>query len=469
MMAGPSVAELAVMTRNPSRDLAEFAAAVAPHALQPEVEARARGLLLDYLGVLIGGSALPVGARAAAYAQQAGDGEASVQLRDRAPAPLAALANGMTAHALELDDVTNVSSLHPGVVVWPAAMAAVERDGGTLADLIAAGVAGYEVTMRVGDALNAPATYARGFHPTGVAGALGAAVAAAHAIGLDAGGMLKALGLAGGMAAGSMAYVQNGSDGKRLNAGWAAHAGIVAADLAAAGVPGPIDALTGTYGLLEAYSDDPRPEALGPLDSDRPALLDVAIKPYACCRYIHPVIDACRELRASNGYQPGDLRRVTVSVLPGGGPIVARPAEPKRRPSNRVDAQFSVYYVAAQALVHGPPTPDRFGEPHLRDAEVLRMADRIEVTSNAALDAAYPQRWGCEVSAEFAGGDVRTVLVEDPRGDARRPLSNAELEAKFRNASEPVDRNLAAAALNGVLRADLDTLLVDLVETAQLV
>ena len=457
------------MTRNPSRDLAEFAAAVSPHALQPEVEARARGLLLDYLGVLIGGSALPVGVRAAAYAHQAGDGEASVQLRRRAPAPLAALANGMTAHALELDDVTNVSSLHPGVVVWPAAMASVERSGGTLADLLAAGVAGYEATMRVGDALNAPSTYARGFHPTGVAGALGAAIASAHAIGLDAGGMLNALGLAGGMASGSMAYVQNGSDGKRLNAGWAAHAGIVASDLAAAGVPGPIDALTGTYGLLEAYSDDPRPEALGPLDSDRPALLDVAIKPYACCRYIHPVIDACRELCAGNGFQSEDLRHVTVSVLPGGGPIVADPAEPKRRPANRVDAQFSVYYVAAQALVHGPPTPDRFGEPHLRDAEVRRMADRIEVTSNAALDAAYPQRWGCEVSAHFAGGDVRTVLVEDPRGDARRPLSNAELEAKFRNASEPVDRNLAAAALNGVLRAELDTLLVDLVETAQLV
>ena len=97
------------MTRNPSRDLAEFAAAVSPDVLQPEVEARARGLLLDYLGVLIGGSALPAGERAAAYASQRGDGEASVQLRDRAPASLAALANGMTSHALELDDVTNVS------------------------------------------------------------------------------------------------------------------------------------------------------------------------------------------------------------------------------------------------------------------------------------------------------------------------------------------------------------------------
>ena len=469
MMAGPGAAEFTVMTSNPSRELAEFAAAVSPDALQPEVEARARGLLLDYLGVLIGGSALPVGERAATYANQSGDGEASVQLRERAPAPWAALANGMTAHALELDDVTNESSLHPGVVVWPAAMAAVERCEGTLADLLAAGVAGYEVTMRVGDALNAPSAYARGFHPTGVAGALGAAVAAAHAIGLDADGMHHALGLAGGLAAGSMAYVQNGSDGKRLNAGWAAHAGLAAADLAAVGVVGPTDALTGTYGLLGAYSDDPRPELLNTLDPDHPAILDVAIKPYPCCRYIHPVIDACRELRAANGFRLDRLRRVTVSVLPGGGEIVADPPEPKRRPANRVDAQFSVYYGAAQALVHGRPTLDSFGEPQLWDAAVLRVADCIEVTTDPGLDAAYPQRWGCRLDAEFTGGEVRTVRVEDPRGDPRRPLGDAELQAKFRAAADPVDPDLAEAALQGALDAPLDTPLAGLVQAPQAV
>ena len=464
-MVKPRAAELAGMTHNPSRALAEFAAAVSPAALQPEVEARARGLLLDYLGVLIGGSALPAGERAASYASQPGPGESLVQLRGSAPASTAALANGMTAHALELDDVTNVSSLHPGVVVWPAAMAVVERAGGTMADLLAAGVAGYEVTMRVGDALNAPATYARGFHPTGIAGAVGAAVAAAHAMGLDADEILNALGLAGGMAAGSMAYVQNGSDGKRLNAGWAAHAGVVAADLAAVGTPGPPDALTGTYGLLDAFSDGPRAEDLGLLDPDHPALLDVAIKPYACCRYIHPVIDACRELRASNGFRPDDVHRVTVSVLPGGGTIVAEPAAPKRRPTNRVDAQFSVYYVAAQALVHGPPTPDRFDEPHLSDTEVLRMADRIEVASHAGLDRAYPQRWGCELTAESVAGEVRRVLVEDPRGDPRRPLSDAELQAKFLAAAEPVDAELASAVLHGALAAGLDTPVAHLART----
>ena len=455
------------MTRNPSRDLAEFAAGVSPDSLQPEVEARARGLLLDYFGVLIGGSDLAVSKRVATYAVQPGDGEASVHLRERAPAPTAALANGMAAHALELDDVTNESSLHPGVVVWPAAMAAIERSGGTLGDLLAAAVGGYEVTMRVGDALYAPATYGRGFHPTGVAGALGAAVAAAHAAGLHADGIYQALGLAGGLAAGSMAYVQNGSDGKRLNAGWAAHAGFVAADLAAAGVVGPTDALTGTYGLLEAFSNDPRPELLDSLNSDHPALLDVAIKPYPCCRYIHPVIDACRELRAANGFQPDQLRRVTVSVLPGGGEIVADPAEQKRRPANRVDAQFSVYYGAAQALVHGRPTLESFGEPNLWDPEVLRIADCIGVSSDPELDAAYPQRWGCVLKVEFANGEARTVRVDDPRGDPRRPLSEAELVEKFRSTAVPVDSDLAEASLRGALHAPLDTPLADLIQVAQ--
>ncbi|MYD93147.1 MAG: MmgE/PrpD family protein [Chloroflexi bacterium] len=466
-MAGPCAAEFTAMTSNPSRNLAEFAAAVSPDELQPDVEARARDLLLDYFGVLIGGSALSVSRRVADYAIQPDDGEASVHLRERAPAPAAALANGMTAHALELDDVTNESSLHPGVVVWPAAMAAVERSGGTLADLLAAGVAGYEVTMRVGDALYAPATYPRGFHPTGIAGALGAAVATAHAGGLDADGIHQALGLAGGLAAGSMAYIQNGSDGKRLNAGWAAHAGFVAADLAAAGVIGPTDALTGDYGLLEAFSNDPRPELLQTLDPDHPALLDVAIKPYPCCRYIHPVIDACRELRATDGFRLDELRRVIVSVLPGGGAIVADPPKPKRRPANRVDAQFSVYYGAAQALVHGRPTLDSFGEPHLWDPEVLRVADRIDVSSDPVLDAAYPQRWGCDLKAEFASGEARTVHVEVPRGDPRRPLSDAELVAKFRAAADPVDSDLADATLRGALRAPRDTPLADLVQAAQ--
>ncbi|MDE2868067.1 MAG: hypothetical protein OXN91_05460, partial [Chloroflexota bacterium] len=110
---------------------------------------------------------------------------------------------------------------------------------------------------------------------------------------------------------------------------------------------------------------------------------------------------------------------------------------------------------------------DSFGEPHLWDPEVLRVADRIDVSSDPVLDAAYPQRWGCDLKAEFASGEARTVHVEVPRGDPRRPLSDAELVAKFRAAADPVDSDLADATLRGALRAPRDTPLADLVQAAQ--
>ena len=193
------------MTRNPTRALAEAATGVSTDTLVPPVEARARDLLLDYFGVLIGGSAESAGTRAGNYARISGANESSVFFSGWSTAPLAALANGIAAHALELDDVTNESSLHPGVVVWPSAMAAVERAHGTLGDLLAAGLAGYEVVMRVGEAFNAESLYARGFHPTGVAGAIGAAAAVANVIGLDADRTQHALGLVGSMVSGSLA------------------------------------------------------------------------------------------------------------------------------------------------------------------------------------------------------------------------------------------------------------------------
>ncbi|MDE2902120.1 MAG: hypothetical protein OXP73_03730, partial [Chloroflexota bacterium] len=110
---------------------------------------------------------------------------------------------------------------------------------------------------------------------------------------------------------------------------------------------------------------------------------------------------------------------------------------------------------------------DSFGEPHLWDPEVLRVADGIEVTSDSELDAAYPQRWGCVLEAEFATGEARTVRVEVPRGDPSRPLSDSELVDKFRAAAHPVDPDLADSALSGALRAPRDTPLAELVQAAQ--
>ena len=442
------------MPENLTLRLATFAAGVDAANLAPNVERRARELLLDYLGVLLRGTQEPAGQAAVRALEQLGPaGPSTVALVRQAQPATAALLNGILAHAIELDDVTNESSLHPGVVVWPATLALVERANGTLADGLAAAVAGYEVVMRVGAALNAPATYARGFHPTGVAGAFGAAAAAAHALGAEPAALNHALGLAGSMASGSLAYLQNGSDGKRLNAGWAAHAGVVAAELALAGLTGPDDSVAGSYGALAAYSGRPEPSRLAPAPDGDPAMLEVAIKPYACCRYIHPAIDACLDLRAREGFDADRIESLTVSVLPGGAELISEPADAKRAPAGRVDAQFSLYHGTAVALLHGDADPDKFTEPYLTDPAVRALSRRIFSSRDETFDARYPARWGCRLRVRTTDGRELEILTDDPRGDRRRPLSEAELRARFLALAQPVIGAAAADLARDVLHA----------------
>src|SRR5262249_23932652 len=161
----------------------------------------------DLLGVALRGSAEPSSQPVLAMVRAQPPGPASlIRAGGASGAAWAALANGTAAHAIEMDDVTTESSLHPGVAVVPAALAVAEGRGADGATFLAAVVAGYEVTIRVGNALNPASAYRRGFHPTGVAGAFGAAVTAGRLLGLDADGLTRAIGIAGTLAAGSLEY-----------------------------------------------------------------------------------------------------------------------------------------------------------------------------------------------------------------------------------------------------------------------
>src|SRR5262249_4190300 len=149
--------------------------------------------------------------------------------------------------------------------------------------------------------------YARGFHPTGVAGVFGAAGASGRLLGLDATALTNAFGIAGTLAAGSLEYLADGAWTKRLNAGWAAHGGVVAANLARAGFTGPATVFEGRLGLLHAYSDAPLPERLLADLGDPFQVMSVSIKPYACCRYNHGLIDCMLQLRAEHAFDPSDV------------------------------------------------------------------------------------------------------------------------------------------------------------------
>ncbi|MBX5457356.1 MAG: MmgE/PrpD family protein [Thermogemmatispora sp.] len=425
--------------------LARFCASLEGTALPERVRAKVRELLLDHMAVALGGVRLPsseaayqllvaMGARQSSGANpQPNDNGATLLGRgERAEAAWAALFNGVAAHGLEMDDVENRSSLHPGVAVFPAALALAEQLAAPIDDFYAAVVAGYELTLRIGAALNPASAYARGFHPTALCGTFGAAAASARLLGLSAEQTAQALGIAGSMAAGSLAYLADGAWTKRLHPGWSAHAGITAARLAAAGFRGPQEILSGRYGFLHAYSDASFPEELQPPTSAEDfAILRVSLKPYACCRYMHGPIDCLLAIRRQQAPDPQHIRRVRCGVLSAGRGLIVDPIESKRQPGNVVDAQFSMPFGAAVALITGQAGLSVFSETWLQHPEIRDLMQRVDCESDPELDRYYPAEWRATASVEMDNGQVFSASVRYPLGDPENPLSEAQLATRF--------------------------------------
>jgi len=413
--------------------LARFCVDVTWDSLPVDVRARAAELTLGLLGVAIRGSteASTGPVRAVVRGRTNADGASGVGVRERLLPSAAALLNGAAAHALELDDVTRESSLHPGVAVIPAALAVAEsrKAGGTA--FVEAIVAGYEVMMRVGNALNPESAYARGFHPTGVAGAFGAAAAAARLMGLDKPGITNAIGIAGTMASGSLEYLNDGSWTKRLNAGWAASVGVTAAELAAAGFTGPASALEGVLGVLHAYTDSPRRHLLTAGLGASYQITRVATKPYACCRYNHGLIDGVLAIRADHSVDPSAVRRIRLGVLSAGALLVADPIDAKRAPRTPVDAQFSAPFAAAVALVHGAAGPLQYTQSVVDDPVVRALMAVTDCYRSPDLDAGYPGRWPAAVEIELTDGRSYKSHVEYALGEPENPLSGNAQRLRF--------------------------------------
>ncbi len=432
-------------TQHLTAALASFAAQLRGETLPDKVRERVRYLLLDYLAVTLRGSQLPSSQTTCQMletlpgAYNSATGSVTILGRpERAEASWAALANGVAAHGLEMDDVENRSSLHPGVVVFPAALALTEQLHIAPGDFYAAVVAGYEVTLRVGAALNPASAYDRGFHPTAICGTLGAAAASARLLSLPPEQTNMALGIAGSMTAGSMAYLDDGAWTKRLHPGWASHAGITAARLAAAGFVGPTSILESRYGLLHAYSSTSDVKQLQRVDDKNFAIMQVSLKPYACCRYMHGPIDCLLEIRRIHQPDLQQVARIRCGVVTGGRGLIVDPIEQKREAHNVVDAQFSMPFGAAIALLTGQAGLSVFTEERIHDPAVRALMQRVECYSSPELDNYYPAEWRATASIEMLDGREFSAHVRYALGDPHNPLSWAQLESRFQELVSPV-------------------------------
>ena len=356
-----------------TRQLATYCEELKFKQLPDQVIDRVKYLFLDFLGVACRGSREDSSKSLHRFVKEESAGMEQgviIGTKERATSLMAALANGTFAHAIEMDDVNNESSLHPGVVVFSSALAGAEKTRASGKRFMEAAVAGYEVMIRLGKALGPENSYLRGFHPTGTCGAFGAAMAASKLFGLKKETLVHALGIAGSQAAGSMEYLAQGAWTKRFHAGWAALSGLVAAQLAGQRFKGPTTIVEGRFGFLHAYSNKADPKkVLEGMGSDF-EILHTSIKPYACCRYMQPPIDAVIKVMKDHGLKAEEVAKIHLGILRAGASLIAEPREDKCRPESIVDAQFSMPFGAAVAVLYGKAGLKEFQLSKIRSEKV---------------------------------------------------------------------------------------------------
>jgi 2-methylcitrate dehydratase PrpD len=419
-----------------TQELAEYCHGLKFQQLPEEVVDRVKYFFLDFIGVCIRGSREDSSKSMYRFVREMGrQGGVVIGTKERVPHLFSALANGTAAHAVEMDDVNNESSLHPGVVVFPAALAASEMVGASAKKFIEAAILGYEVMIRLGKAAGAENSYQRGFHPTGTCGSFGSSVAASKILGLDGKGMLRALGIAGSQAAGSMEYLAQGAWTKRFHAGWAAHSGMIAAQLAQKGFRSPTSIIEGRDGFLHAYSNGSDPsKVLEGLGSGF-EILRTSVKPHGCCRYMQPPIDAIIKIVKENDLAPEEVEKVRVGILRAGAHLIATPLEEKYAPQSIVDAQFSMPFGAAVAILYRKAGLGEFHLSKIRSDEVKQMMKRVECVTDPDLEKTFPKQWCATAEIFTKDGKRYFTKVEYCKGDPENPLSWDELIEKFHDLS----------------------------------
>ena len=433
--------------------LARFTAALSLDAVPPAVGARAQRLVLDAAAIAVraradGESTAALLAGLAAAGLAPGSCGLFGTAETCAPAAAAGI-NAALVHTLDFDDTHMGASVHVGAPVVPAGLAAAQAAGADGRVAVAAVVAGMEVMIRLARALDPPRHYARGYHPTATTGVFGAAAAAARALGLDAGQTAAAFGIALSSAAGTLQFHANGAWTKRLQVGLAAEAGVRAAFLARYGFTGAADAVEGARGLLAVFSDGAEPaRATAGLGSVWETL-SIGVKPYPACRFAHAAIDGLLDLRREMGLDAVEAARIAFVEVGLSRKALAAVAEPearKRRARNVVDAQFSIYFLTAAALLTGGVRWDDY--PRLiGDAAVNALAARVRPLQDETVEALYPAAMAGRVTIVLDDGRRLTRHVPEPSGEPGCFPSDAALRDKAIALAGPVLGEAGAGAL----------------------
>lgn len=398
--------------------------------------------LLDTCGAMLGGMRMDVATkivRVAGIATPRTDGIPLPASTLRLDGPSFAFVSGTAAHGIELDDGYREGSVHPGIGVVPAVLATAFETDASGADLLAAMIVGYETITAISAAAH-PALRDRGFHPSSVVGTFGACLATGHLLGLGVDELQNAMGIAASGSGGLFAFLDGGGDVKRLHAGQASRAGMLAARFAQAGINGPHNVIEIASGFSQAFAYGAERERLAfEVPPDAPFRTPRCyIKPYACCRHLQPAIDAIVKIMADHRLRADDVLAVDVEAYT----IAASHAATGWQ--DFASAQMSFPYVLAVAMANGTVDLCHFEPQVLVDDRLAALARKVRVRGTAEMDALYPRQRPSRVTVTTANGSFAEFSAE-ALGAPEKPVDDRRLEAKFMSLAVPAIGEQAAA------------------------
>jgi 2-methylcitrate dehydratase PrpD len=337
--------------------------------------------------------------------------------------------------SFDADDTHVGAMLHPGVAAWAAAFAVAEHVGASGPDVVSAVAAAYEITIRIGLAVQ-PSHFRRGFQSTGTCDVFGTAAAAGRLLfpGRDTERrIVEALGLAGGYPSGIAQFYYSGASAKRIQAAHAAQSGVAAALLAQQGFAGPPDIIEGAGGFARAYADEFNGSAIAERLGERFHLMDVLVKSHAAAARVAAGIDAMLALRREHRFAAKDIASIALGI-----PRIIEGRLTNKHPADLQAAQmclpFSVALAAKIVLLPDEMTTLAVDDYQagladrllfdLEERTTIDRDDEVEAASNALSTAA-------RVSVTLRDGRTLSRLVRAPKGSAGNPFTGAEHEARF--------------------------------------
>ena len=429
-----------------TRDLARFGAALQFEDIPANVVTHIKLSLLDSLGCCLYGATLPWTRKVAELADSEGAKPVAsmIGLGRKTSAALAALVNGTSGHAFELDDIHKESIVHAGSIATPVALALAEAKGSVSGkDVLTAMVAGYEIGHRVGAAATM-SLFFRGFHPQGTSGAFVAAATGARMKNLDAAQFQHALGMAGSQAGGLMA-AQEGAMVKRLHSGRAAQSGVYCAELAARGFTGITDGIEAAYGgYLSTYSDKPNAARLTEGLGSTWETLNVGYKPHASVTSIHSALDGLAAIMQEQHLSADEIARVEAGL----SPMTHVHCAWEYKAQGVTAAQMNLYYGLAVIALDGAAFTEQFRADRLADPRILDFITRITANVDPEIEAmGAPFRHASRMRVVSRDGRTFEKLSLHRRGSPENPLTSEEVANKFRNVVAPCVRPADAARI----------------------